>query len=261
MRPSRLAVVFLTLSLCACGTGDRGPALFVEVIHGEPLTVDQLELSVELQGGPSFGPLLRPQVPAQPLASGQTVRLLLPESASTLPGLLRATGLSGGAAVASGEQTFTAPVMGDAEVQLILTARTAADPCAGVSCEQGQRCEQGTCVCDERSCSGGCCAGTVCKALAVGSCGPPGGACMACDLQRADRCGPDGCQCGSGAACSQGQRCEAGSCRCDAASCGGCCAANGSCLPGSTALACGKSGGACHVCKDDKVCSGGKCEG
>ncbi len=58
-------------------------------------------------------------------------------------------------------------------------------PCTP-SCSAGQKCENGTCVCDPTTCTG-CCSGTACSTSWPG-CGTGGGACTACD-SLTDRCG------------------------------------------------------------------------
>lgn len=129
---------------------------------------------------------------------------------------------------------------------------------AGAPCGPSQKCVGGTCVCDPATCAG-CCDGAQCLPgnLAT-SCGVNGATCTACHPDRADGCGPQGCQCGSSAACTPGSRCESGTCVCDAQTCGGCC--DGAvCHPGTSKGACGANGAACVSCKGNRQCQMNQC--
>lgn len=129
----------------------------------------------------------------------------------------------------------------------------------GPSCTAGQRCFSGSCACTAASCPGGCCLGAVCTGWSASSCAPAGQACGTCDPLRADTCRGGVCQCGNGPPCSDGQRCEAGSCFCDPSSqCAGCCQGN-ICRTGTELEACGRRGSICESCAPGERCTGGYC--
>jgi hypothetical protein len=143
------------------------------------------------------------------------------------------------------------------------------------TCEQGQRCVSGQCVCDPKSCADGCCQGNTCVAgTAHASCGKGGAACESCsgvcDASRrtcvncvADaQCGGPTPRCDTGTGtcvcakteqaesrCTDGQDndcdglsdcadpdCNAKSCGANGKVCGG---ASCACPGGSTELTCG----------------------
>jgi hypothetical protein len=89
--------------------------------------------------------------------------------------------------------------------------------CGNVApCAAGQRCKDGSCVCDPASCPNGCCHNNACVVPAYPTCGPTGGlACEVCD-DKSDRCRPsDGkCSCGNtrGPCRSAGDKCSFGDC-------------------------------------------------
>jgi cysteine-rich repeat protein len=87
-------------------------------------------------------------------------------------------------------------------------------PCGGgPSCSAGQRCVNENCECDAISCPNGCCDGNSCMPLSLSTCGlAGGGTCTICDPALADACTNGTCTCGTGSACSMGQRCLSGSC-------------------------------------------------
>lgn len=132
---------------------------------------------------------------------------------------------------------------------------------AGPSCDAGQRCLAGRCVCDGKSCGGGCCAGDTCNPASLSACGSGGGACAICDPRRTDRCVDGQCRCGMGASCAVGQACVGGLCVCNAQSCPTGCCRNQACQAGNDAAACGSGGAACVACADGEGCAGGSCAG
>lgn len=129
---------------------------------------------------------------------------------------------------------------------------------AGPPCAVGQHCVNKTCVCNAASCPTGCCAGARCNFMPDRTqCGIKGSACVLCG-DGADTCVAGACQCGGGAACAPGQRCNNGGCKCDAILCAtGCCDNNGECR--FDANACGLLGGKCTQCGNGALCVGGVC--
>ncbi|MEM9068729.1 MAG: hypothetical protein AAGE52_09490 [Myxococcota bacterium] len=164
----------------------------------------------------------------------------------------------------------------------------------GDQCDVGQACVGGLCTCNAESCPMGCCAGNVCVAASVSSCGTGGAMCASCDAA-SDRCADGACGCGDGpscgpgetceggtctcggrtcrsgetcvagsclcggASCGPGQRCIGGMCRCDAMSCRGCCRGN-RCRMGNSRMDCGRGGVMCQRCMGPRMCIDGACE-
>ncbi|MBZ5637609.1 MAG: hypothetical protein LAO51_02510 [Acidobacteriia bacterium] len=128
------------------------------------------------------------------------------------------------------------------------------------ACGAGQRCSNGTCVCDSVSCPNGCCSGSVCTTPSVSACGTGGGACVTCDAITANSCVNGVCQCGSGPACSAGQQCVNGACVCNATSCASGCCSGTTCTAPPNPSACGIGGAACFDCGlTGDACLGGVC--
>jgi hypothetical protein len=144
---SRLHSLLLWILPLAFAAGCGGPpALFVQLMHEEQLTLDQVRFTVELASGSPLGPLVQPSAPAGPIASGETLRLLLPDAASAQTGTLRVEGLWASRGVATGENGFIAPSHGDLEVQVVLLAtqdRALCEDCRknDKSCPRG-KCEE-----------------------------------------------------------------------------------------------------------------------
>lgn len=148
-------------------------------------------------------------------------------------------------------------------------------------CALGQRCDEGTCRCDQSSCPEGCCQQNACFVGAADShCGTAGQACVDC-LAAGQSCGADqscfACQpqcagkacgapneCGgicSIGSCPEGQLCSGGQCVCNALSCATGCCENNFCYPGDDDSRCGTQGGLCadcdaaeQQCQQDRVC-------
>ena len=127
------------------------------------------------------------------------------------------------------------------------------------ACTAGQRCVNGTCVCDGTSCPTGCCSGATCMTPSTTSCGTNGAACVACGTG-ADSCTGGVCKCGSGQACAAGQQCVGGVCVCNSTSCpSGCCSGTICMTPSTTS--CGTNGAACVACGTGAdSCTGGVCK-
>lgn len=99
---------------------------------------------------------------------------------------------------------------------------------ANPACTVGQRCVDGTCLCDTTSCAG-CCDGVIClSGNAVDSCGTGGIECIACPAS--DVC--------DGGVCSS---CSSDSCPM------GCCS-GATCVAPPTTTTCGTGGAACAAC-------------
>lgn len=128
-------------------------------------------------------------------------------------------------------------------------------------CAIGQRCFEGTCVCDSISCQYGCCQSNQCQSTSVSVCGLSGAACVACDEVKNDTCYHGQCSCGLNGSCEPGLRCTGGSCVCDATSgCAGCCSNSNTCH--TTFPQCGIDGGVCATCDTryaDQCNSSGQC--
>lgn len=129
-------------------------------------------------------------------------------------------------------------------------------------CLTGQRCEVGTCECDNSSCPEGCCFDSICYPPSVLYCGVNGDTCAVCNTTLTDGCSESGeCQCGGGAPCETGQHCDSGVCVCDSTSCPGCCDIFEDCLDGDALDACGSGGEDCQICPDGDLCIDGVCSG
>jgi hypothetical protein len=113
-------------------------------------------------------------------------------------------------------------------------------------CALGTHCVGGHCVCDANSCPGCCDDAGHCWKHSADHCGMAGGACMPCDPNAADGCA-NGCTCGAGPACHEGQHCLQGQCVCDPFSCPGGCCDGGECKLLSL-TSCGVAGALCIVC-------------
>ena len=149
----------------------------------------------------------------------------------------------------------------------------APDGCGGAcqtgACAAGLACHKGVCVCSSASCPKGCCEANHCfPGTSDDHCGGGGAPCTNC-LTKGLSCGakqscisctpscagkkcgaPNGCGgiCSTGA-CPLGQACSGGQCVCTPVSCPtGCCSPTHTCYPGTSAQACGSSGGLCDDC-------------
>ena len=103
MKRLALSLFCLVLSALACRDVARvnGTALLVTVNTGN-LTVDQLSYSGFDGDAGVFGPALRPETAAGPLASTSSVRVLLPDTLDQHSLEIRVEGLSGAALVGVG---------------------------------------------------------------------------------------------------------------------------------------------------------------
>ena len=111
---------------------------------------------------------------------------------------------------------------------------------SNAACGSGQRCSSGQCICDQTSCTTGCCSGNVCLAgQTAGACGTGGNACSSCNSGN----------------CNQGVCADCTPTNCN----GGCCTGSVCNAPNHT-TGCQVSGGACIACdtKSDN-CAGGQC--
>ena len=115
------------------------------------------------------------------------------------------------------------------------------------SCAEGQRCQNGQCICDAESCPDGCCAS-----------GPGNpGACRSGTNRQT--CGAGGAQC---AACPTGQDCFGQQCAaCGPQTCSdGCCAPDGTCQSGFAIHGLRWSRRApCASCSDQQTCQNRQC--
>ena len=126
-------------------------------------------------------------------------------------------------------------------------------------CASGQRCIDGTCICDGDTCPNGCCnggrLGGTCQTRTRDFCAPVGQSCQRCSSTLASACRSDGsCGCGTGAVCNAftADNCTDGLCRCGTGSeCSGSAAdrcTNGTCTCGTG-----------PACSGDSHCSSGQC--
>ncbi|HET7094724.1 MAG TPA: hypothetical protein VFI22_14630, partial [Thermomicrobiales bacterium] len=154
--------------------------------------------------------------------------------------------------------------------------QTAPDHCGdcATTCANGQRCQDGVCVCDGISCPNGCCDDqqTCRRGTSEQACGDGGAACQtcgACATCDGSTCAPtDGACCDDGLGvcrgatcidCDQGQRCLNGQCICDATSCPDGCCDGAICRGGDSNGACGTEGQVCQTCGTCLTCNGETC--
>ncbi len=135
---SRGCARWLVLALLVCSSCGQeiGPALFVTVDLGPGLVVSQLRVIVTDSAGGELGPLVRPDNAGEPLASGESLRLLLPEELEGDQVAVSIEGLSSGEPVAAGRvATRIAPDIETAVRVSLGTVLTGAQPpCTSANC-------------------------------------------------------------------------------------------------------------------------------
>jgi len=83
---------------------------------------------------------------------------------------------------------------------------------SGAQCVSGQRCLNGTCVCDATSCPSGCCQNGRCYIGTLTACGTDGGACTDCTPRRGNLCVAGVCHCGAPSPTCQAEPCAPAAC-------------------------------------------------
>jgi len=179
------------MALAALGTGllacpqDPGTSLLTRVTFEGPLVMTQLQVAGEVADGGTFGPAVRPERADRTLASGETLRILLPAPADGALASLQVNGLHQGVAVAAGSGQVALSQGGEVELSVALeplpvTGVDAGTPLCAVSCSPGQVCVANQCLCTSDSCPG-CCQGARCEAgRERNKCGKGGESCRKC---------------------------------------------------------------------------------
>ena len=240
-----------------------GTAIYVSVTFGSPeLQVTQLRFSARTDHA-LFEPVVRPaNDTGVVLRSGQTLRILIPDSLAGENVAVGAEGLYQGRVVSQDQSTVRVRKDYEVEIDLLLPSTSTQPSC-------------GPCV--------GCCSGVTCvTAYTIANCGNDL-ICAACDPASADNCSSGDCRCGANPACSPatgsdrcvlgqcrcgagdpcrpGQFCNDGQCQCTDTSCPNGCCANNVCVPTSSgsAAVCGTASKQCEGCNAGQSCTGGAC--
>ena len=240
----------LLLGACRDPATVSGTSLFVVIDFDQALALTQFEVAVFKDDEAVGDSVTKPDAPGKELTRGQSLRLLLPDRLGGAAVKVRVNGFSQTASIAQGEATAVVRKGREVDVSVVLQKEVIVPTGCGAvaSCQAGQQCIDGVCVCNPSSCPSGCCQGPNCVEAALASCGASGLACQKCDSARSDSCSAEGsCQCGSGASCAGGQRCVAGLCVCDASSCPSGCCEGASCRT-RTLASCGAAASSCVVC-------------
>ncbi|MDP1824044.1 MAG: hypothetical protein Q8L48_12405 [Archangium sp.] len=226
------------LLLVSCDASRLNGTALLITAHAGSTPLEQLRYqATDEQGLLTFGPELRPEVPAGRQPSITAVRVLLPDSADGQVLEVLVEGLIGQAVVLDGRALVRVEQGLEAAVTIALAA-----PAHGCA-----------------DCAGCCSPAETCLSATASACGVGGAACVGCDRNVADGCAADGtCACGAQGPCGEGTRCSGGTCVCDAASCGGCCTGAGQCLSGTSRSSCGLGGATCGPC--ERRCTRGACE-
>ncbi len=251
------------LASCRDPAAASGTSLYVTTEFDPALLLTQVRVWGSVDDGQTFGPHVLPEQPERLLHSGETLRILLGDTANGSQAKVLVEGLRDNVVLARGEGS--AQVRDGYEVDV--TVRLGASPPPG----DGGVPDGGTGFCP--GCAG-CCMQGFCTRSSFSTCGQGGISCVACDPVRAnacdergvcvcgtgpactglnvDRCDNGQCKCGGSSACGPGQECVNGACRCTTNSCTGCCAGD-TCEPGTSKDKCGQGGELCRKC--DRTCS------
>jgi len=246
---SRTLAALALLTVAACN--QTVPSLLLTVEDPSELRPPQLRVAVAFANGDATV-VTRPAEPGEPLAPGQTIRLLLPDDAVGGHVDVSVEAVQSGAVVGRANGRFPVSGAGEGEIRLALVG--------------------GATACSAATCPDGCCVGDACITGTAEACGSGGAACEPCPGGRADTCVAGGCRCGPDAACAEGYACVAGACEADgegprctrdehcAAPPGQCFAANGECLDDGTCAYAPKPAAA--GCDDGNACTvGDACNG
>lgn len=190
MSNSKSLMLALALSLFACS--DSSPTMLIVVDDPANLAPTQLRMTIKVEGADALS-ITRPEPASQPLPSGQSLRVLLPEAALDTSVSVVVEGLLDGESQGSASGTFQ-PIAGEE-----LVARLSLTPKADVTCSP-------------ESCPDGCCLDGVCRLAQLDSCGQGGASCEPCDPKRADTCEAGACRCGAGDPCTGDTACIDGAC-------------------------------------------------
>ncbi len=248
---------------CKDSSGAAGTSIFVSVNFASPdIQVTQLRFSAKTDH-PLFDPVLRPANDSGALLqSGQTLRILIPDSLAGTSVTVGAEGLYLGRVVSQNQSDIRIKKNYEVEIDLLLPSTSTqpnCGPCAGC-------CSGVTCVTNYSSTNCGndplC---TRCDPSVADNCSSGDCRCgdnPACDPDAgSDRCVRGQCRCGAQDACRPGQLCNGGQCRCTLTSCPNGCCANNVCVPmaSGSAAACGTASKACDPCNPAQNCTGGAC--
>ncbi len=241
--------LFATLSIGLIGCGDprtaNGTALYVRVSFDPGLGITQLRAEVSAEQRTSLEAVQVPEQPEGPLQGEQTLRVLLPDALADAPVTVEVQGLAAGQVVAAGQGRATVVQGYEVEVSIRLTALVT-DPDAGVDAGEHGGEDAGDGGGEDGGVDGG----------------EDAGVCSTCDPSLSDECSPtEGCRCGDGPSCDEGQRCTGGACTCDGSSCPNGCCAETACQTPSVST-CGAGGSNCIACIEgaaDTCSSEGTC--
>jgi hypothetical protein len=234
-----------------------GTSLFVVVTYDASIQPTQLQFGGSNSGGASlFLPLRRPDPESPtPLASGNSILLLINDSLAGEALTVNVDGLVHGATVASGSAgTVTVERGLTVNVTVALSpwspdggACSECDPRAADRCAS----DAGKCMCGAGdSCSGNnICDGGTCMCGVGPACAP------------GEECGGAACACGTHGPCPAGDACDGGVCTpCGPGSCAGCCSGSICVAVGNeTHGECGMGGVACAGCTAGSNCQNGLC--
>ncbi|HLT30796.1 MAG TPA: hypothetical protein VK013_12185, partial [Myxococcaceae bacterium] len=194
LKRSLLALPFLLLAFgMAAGCHSTVPSLLLTIEDPTGLAPTQVRITVSVEELETHR-VTRPEVPQEPLASPQTLRLFMPDEAVGRRVDLTVEALRDGVVVGTAVTVTVLKAVEDTLLAVALVPSAESD------------------VCDATTCPFGCCDGNVCIEGDVEACGSGGGACKACDNTSSDACIEGACRCGADAPCPAGYRCEGGAC-------------------------------------------------
>ncbi len=249
-------------SSCKDAAKASGTSVYVSVNFTSDLVLTQIRFSAKTDHA-LFDPVLRPPDDSgSALPTGQTLRILMPDSLAGQTVTVAAEGLYQGRVVNQDQSDVR--IKKDYEVEISLTLPNASPqpscgPCVGC-------CSGVTCVTSYSLMSCGndlictACSPTVADNCSTGDCRC--GERPACSASLgSDRCVLGQCHCGTGDPCQPGQVCSNGECQCTATSCPNGCCANNLCVPRSAGgdSVCGTASKACEACAPGQTCTGGAC--
>ena len=189
-----LSLPFLLIAFgMAAGCHSTVPSLLLTIEDPTGVAPTQLRVTVSVEELETHN-LKRPEVPAGPLASPQTLRLFMPDEAVGRRVDLTVEALRDDVVVGSAVTVTVLKAVEDTQIEMSLVPASEPE------------------VCDATTCPFGCCNGNVCVEGDLSACGAGGGACNACDTTSTDQCVEGSCRCGADAPCPTGYRCQEGAC-------------------------------------------------